>query len=357
MTNDITTTTTGALARAGAAANDIASRRLFEDYQHRKAHNTQKRQAADLNLFSEFLKTAKIPNAPTGAQLATNPEAWRGVTWGIVSAFVQWLLKSSYAVGTVNVRLSTLKTYAKLAMQAGSIPESDYGAIRAVTGYRRKEARNIDDERDLAGIHTRRTTRAGQTTKAGQPVQNVKKSAPVIIPPEKVDLLKAQPNTPQGRRDRLIMCLLLDHGFRVGELALLTVDNFNLKAGTLTFYRPKVDKVQTHRLTADSLEAARAYLNQEAPALGTIWRKSKKSGGELLEPGLSVRALTERVKYLAAAVGLSGMSAHDCRHSWASRAGRKTDPFSLQEAGGWNSLAMPRHYIELAKIANEGVKL
>jgi integrase len=55
---------------------------------------------------------------------------------------------------------------------------------------------------------------------------------------------------------------------------------------------------------------------------------------------------------------LKGLSAHDGRHSWATKAVRSgTDPFALQEAGGWNSLAMPRRYVEAARIANEGVKL
>jgi hypothetical protein len=34
-----------------------------------------------------------------------------------------------------------------------------------------------------------------------------------------------------------------------------------------------------------------------------------------------------------------------------------TDPFALQEAGGWNSLTMPCRYVEAANLANEGVKL
>jgi hypothetical protein len=36
---------------------------------------------------------------------------------------------------------------------------------------------------------------------------------------------------------------------------------------------------------------------------------------------------------------------------------QKTDPFRLQEAGSWNSLAMLRRYVEDAKIANDGVML
>jgi hypothetical protein len=70
------------------------------------------------------------------------------------------------------------------------------------------------------------------------------------------------------------------------------------------------------------------------------------------------RAITKRVEYLGRRVGVEGLSAHDGWHSWATRAAReKTDAFALQEAGGWNSLAIPRHYVESARITNEGVKL
>ena len=80
------------------------------------------------------------------------------------------------------------------------------------------------------------------------------------LTPDQAARLKAQPDTPQGRRDALLLCLLLDHGLRVGEVAGLAVRDFDLAAGELRFYRPKVDKIQTHRLTADTLAAARAYL-------------------------------------------------------------------------------------------------
>ena len=60
---------------------------------------------------------------------------------------------------------------------------------------------------------------------------------------------------------------------------------------------------------------------------------------------------------MGAALGIDGLSAHDLRHYWATTAAAKTDPFSLQQAGGWSSLAMPRRYVEDAKIANEGVRL
>ncbi|MEO8393031.1 MAG: tyrosine-type recombinase/integrase [Chloroflexota bacterium] len=64
--------------------------------------------------------------------------------------------------------------------------------------------------------------------------------------------------------------------------------------------------------------------------------------------------ITARVRDL----GVQRLSAHDLRHSWATRAARnKTAAFDLRDAGGWNSLAMPSRYVEAAKIANEGVNL
>jgi len=73
---------------------------------------------------------------------------------------------------------------------------------------------------------------------------------------------------------------------------------------------------------------------------------------------MSERGVTARVRLLGERLGISGLSAHDCRHYWATSAARNgTDPFALQEAGGWSSLAMPRRYVEDNDIANEGVKL
>ena len=177
---------------------------------------------------------------------------------------------------------------------------------------------------------------------------------------QQVRALKTQPATPQGRRDALLMAILLDLGLRVGELALLNVTDINLADDTLTFYRPKVGKVQTLSLaiTSDLRRAFHAWFESgDAPAAGRLLRASTK-GGKLGAPGMSERAITKRVNVLAAQIGVVGLSAHDGRHSWATRAARsKTDAFDLQEGGGWNSLAMPRRYVEAAKIANEGVNL
>ncbi|MDL1911524.1 site-specific integrase [Chloroflexi bacterium CFX6] len=337
--------TTTALTKAGQVANDIAARSVFVDYQARKARNTLRRQANDLALFADYLRVAGVPVG----DFAQDPEAWRGVTWGLVEGFARWQLQEGYAVPSVNVRLATVKTYARLALKAGALDSTEYALIRAVQGYSHKESKRIDEQRTAAELPTRK---------------GHKKAEAVSIDPEQAARLIAQPETAQGRRDALLMCLMLEHGLRVGEVALLEVNHFDLKAGTLTFYRPKVDKVQTHALTPQTLKAARAYFKQDAPKRGNVWRKSaskqdgKMKAGTLHGQGLTERAITKRVESLGEAVGLIGLSAHDCRHYWATHASRNGTPVDrLQDAGGWNSPAMPLRYVEAAKIANEGVRL
>ena len=333
-----------ALAQAGQAANQAAERHRFADYRLRRAEQTLRRQQADLGLFAAFLLELNLP----AGSLWDNPDAWRGITWGLVEAFVKWQLQQGYSVSTVNVRLSTVKTYARLAMQSGALDPQEYAMLRSVQGYSQAEGRRVDQRRP-------------------QKRRGLKKAVPVALTPAQAQSLKARTDTPQGRRDRLLMCLLLDHGLRVGEVAALAVDELDLEHGLLRFYRPKVNKEQVHRLSPDTLQAAQACaragellahtLGASEGMGGLLLRRSLKNK-TLAEAGMSERALTQRVCKLGKEIGVFGLSAHDCRHYWATSAARHgTDPFALQEAGGWSSLAMPRRYVEDNEIANENVKL
>ena len=326
------------LVVAGQVANQYAAAGLFTDFRARKARNTLKRHDDTLALFAGFLAAPGVPGTPSRADLAEDPAAWVGVTWGLLSRFVAWLLDRGYAIGTVNGCLSIVKTYAKLAAQAGAIQAGEYALICGVTGYRGSEARHVDEGRA--------TVRTGH-----------KKAEPVSLTREQATALRVHLDTPQGRRDRVLMGLLLDLGLRCGEVAALTVADVNLGDGTLTFYRSKVGVEQTHRLTPDLLRDLRAYMVQDAPTEGPLLRASIK-GGRLDTAGMTERAITKRVHELGARVGVVGLSAHDLRHYWATKAARNGTPIDrLQDAGGWSSPAMPLRYVEAAKIANEGVRL
>lgn len=325
----------------GKAADQAARATVFDDYRDRRAANTLLRQDHDLALFANYLADVTyFADAGGKAELLSrDPSAWSNVTHGLIEGFVRWQLQRGYAVGSVNVRLSTVKQYAKLAYKAGAIADDQYSLIRAVTGYAHKEWVRVDAKRD--------TTRVG-----------AKKAAAVVLTRPQMKALKTQPDTPQGRRDALLMCLLLDHGLRCGEIAALDVKAIDLDAGTLTFYRQKVDKVQMHRLSKSALSAARAWFESgDAPDAGRLLRTSSK-GGTLGKAGMSERAITKRVNYLGKQIGIVALSAHDGRHSWATRAAREgTDAFALQQAGGWSSIITASRYVEAAQIANEGVNL
>lgn len=323
------------LAAIGGAANDAAETAVFADFLMRKSENTVRTHAAALGTFSQFISLTGIA-APAADELQHDPRAWHGLTWGIVEAFSKWMLSEGYAVATINNRLSTVKVYAGLAMKAGALPTDELTRIQTVTGYNGSEAKRVD-------------TRRGQT-RIGH-----KKADHVSIDNDQAAQLKEQPDTPQGRRDALLMCLLLDHGLRVGEVARLQASDFNLKAGKLVdFYRPKVDQEQTHKLSSDTLRTAVAYFSHDAPAMGRVFLGSRKDG-RLTKRAMTERSITRRVRELGAAIGIDGLSAHDCRHYWATHWAGRVDLFRLQEAGGWSSLAMPRRYTERAKIANQGM--
>jgi len=334
----------------GQAANEAAARAAFTDYRSRKSRHTIRRQNAALVKFSEYLAQA-AGNGPSGEALASNPEAWRGVTWGLVEGFVKWLLVEGYAVSTVNLRLSTVKTYAKLATKAGALSAEDLAMIRVIDGYSRAEGKRLNGQREAVGL----PTRVGD------------KKQPIVLSRDQIDALKALPDlsTPQGRRDAVLLGLMLDLGLRVGEVVGLAVGSVDLEAGQITFYRPKVDKEQTHDLINGLQRAMRAYVELDALAAGQLLRSSvsKRAGkeawraGQLSHGGMTTRAITDRVRYLGEQIGIEGLSAHDLRHTWATRAAPGTPIDRLQDAGGWSSYAMPLRYIEAAKVANEGIKL
>ncbi len=317
----------------GAAANEAAARAAFADYLSRKSNNTIRNQAAALSSFAEFL--ALLGHA-TPNDLQYDPVAWQGVTWGLVEAFAKWLLREGYSVATVNNRLSAVKGYARLAAKAGTLPGTELALIRTVSGYGRTEAKRVNERR---------------------PVQRVgdKKPESVKLTHGQAQRLKQQPETPTGQRDRLMLCLLLDHGLRVSEVAGLRVGDFNQASGTLTFYRPKVDLTQTHELSADTLAALSLYLLVRPFVDHDMLLVGSYKGHGLSRQPMGIRAMNDRVGWLGRKLDIDQLSPHDCRHWWATYWASRVDVLRLQEAGGWASLAMPRRYVEAAAVANEGM--
>jgi len=338
------------LTALGMAADHHAAQNAFADYRGRKANKTVEAQKFDLMCFAQYRDEAlgerligteadrKQDLLQKADALQTGADAWHGVTWGIVEGFVKWMLRAGYSTGTINRRLSTVKIYARLAAKSGVIDMQSLGLIRLVNGYAGKEAKRIDEKRPV--------TRIGH-----------KKERHVSLTHAQAKELKTQPDTPQGRRDAVIMALLLDLGLRVGELAILQVANIDLKAGLIQIKRPKVNLEQTHELRADSIKALRNWIDSgDCAPFGPLLRGSRK-GGHLTDCGMSTTSITERVRTLGNEIGVSGLSAHDCRHYWTTRQVnvKGADLNQIRQAGGWSTLDMLMRYVEASAIANEGL--
>jgi integrase len=322
------------LVVAGQVANQVASRHALEEYQLKKAHNTLDRQRNDLERFRLFLSVAGV----IAGDLFSDPMAWQGITWGLVSAFVKWMLQQGDSIGSVNLRLSTIKVYAGLAARSGSISETDYAMIRTVKGYRHSEGKKVDEKR----------TEANQPTRRG-----AKKAQAISITKSQAKSLKNQPDTPQGRKDALLISLMLDLGLRVGEVAGVEVSGVNIDEGLITVYRPKVDKLQTHEMFDGLLDKMRAYMAQDAMPSGLLFRSAENN-----QQGMSRIKIYKRVASLGRAIGIEGLSPHDLRHHWATNKARnpKVKLDTLMHAGGWSSPAMPMRYIEANTVVNRGME-
>ena len=333
---------TAGLAEFGQAANQAAERAVFALYQARRPENTRRAQRAALNLFAGFLRSQGVASG----DLYADPGAWQGMTWGLVEGFQRWLLAQGYSVKTVNDRVSVVKVYLSLANQAGLIPDSEILRLRNLRGFTRREAVETDLTRRKNGIQTR---------------LGAKKAAATKISPDQARKLKAaHAPTPQGRRDALLMCLLLDHGLRVSEVVGLAAENIDLEKKQMTFYRPKTGRVSKHTLRGRAWLCLVEYLEKDQRAKsGPLLLASTKSGALIPGSGLTVRAANERVKTLGLAIGLDQLSPHDCRHYGATQAGHdpKVSLAALMAWGGWESPTSAARYIDRGEADNDGVAL
>jgi integrase len=312
----------GGLADVSALADEYSRATRLTRYQEGLRDETIRRQKTDLLTFARFLASIGI----SAGDFYNNLNAWSGIGAGLLETFIDWQKLQGYAIGTINIRLATVKAYCHLAYEVGILDTDTHTHIQGVKGIQRKQARNIDARRAVVRV-------------------GYKKASAVDIPLDQLARLKHPATGFLAKRDALLMCLLLDHGLRVGEIAILKRNQIVPSRRLLTFYRPKVDEPQTDRLSGDTLAAAKAYI-------ATLPDKQES----LFD--LAIISIQERVKTLGKLIGIQGLSPHDCRHSWATRAARHGTPLErLKQAGGWSNIQTPLRYIKESAIANEGVIL
>jgi len=321
----------------GQTANTAAAANLFQDYMERKAGNTRARYIQALNGFGIFLNTLGYKN-----QGMTEPTEWGGITFGLIEAYKRAQLQEGYSISTTNQNTYIIKAFAKLAAQAEIIPAEEIIKIQGIKGYKSSEAAHINEQR----------TQAGNATRIGS-----KKEHSTVITREQAKALKAQPtDTLQGKRNALLMALLLDHGARISEVISLKGDDIDILNKTVVFHRTKTNRIDKHYLTADSLQAAKVYFDSVKPAPGkSIWIGINKKGD--VSGSFGKLAAQKTVKALGREIGIE-ISCHDCRHYYATAAHRAgSSSLDIMRAGGWASPAMLSRYIEPDQIQNINIRL
>lgn len=175
--------------------------------------------------------------------------------------------------------------------------------------------------------------------------RKVKEAELILLDADQITTIKDQPDTPEGRSDKLLVCLALDHGLRVSEIALLQRSDFCLVDGTMTFDRSKTGQRNTIKLSDDTVEAAREYFAADFVGFGNIWRTS------LSDQGMWTRRISKRIRALGEKIAIDNLSPHDLRHTWAINAAKNTPLDMLIYLADWASVSSALPYIEKAKIA------
>ena len=202
-----------------------------------------------------------------------------------------------------------------------------------VSGYSHKEGQRIDEQREAADIETR--------------LGKKKATFYVLSTDQDLELMVNCKRNEQGKRDRVLLVLLLDLGLRVSEVADLQAEHFNLETGMLEVYRRKTDTITTFELMNGKLKTMREYF-EVVQSTGRLIKGSRKGGK--LEGRMSTCAIWARIRNMGKAIGIDNLSPHDLRHTRATRLAGSKNVRELMDWFGWNSPAMAARYIESAEF-------
>jgi integrase len=289
---------------SGSRTNADASAYSFADQIAELSIANRRQLGIILKKWCDFLEGVGIHRTPD--QLRENPTAWGFVTDLLLLDYRQRLLNEAYGRATIRRHFEMLRKLITVAYRAGGIcDEQEMHRILAIRSYEGRRG----------------------TPLPYPPRPNSIRTAPehrIPLSPEQAHILKhTHPNSPQGRRDALLMCLLLDHGLHIKALTALKVQGFDLKHGVLYFAFPKGSEPQLLVLSLDTVLALQTYLAAGDVLMpGSLFRVMTKKG-RAGRAGMETRHITERVDTLGAQLlGRSHLTPQDCRYFWAMAAVR-----------------------------------
>lgn len=280
----------------------LVPKEVLDAYKAGCTKETLRRQKVDISLFEKFMVSIGVQ----AIDMFNDLTKWENMTSDALEKFKEQLFKQGYALGSIKVRIATLKAYSRLAAYVNVISVDELRRIDRVRGFYDQEHRFADKKRE--------TRRIG-----------IKKEKATHISAEQAEQLKMQSGSKlQDQRDRVLMCLLIDHGLRISELSSLGVGAINKEERTLTIHKVRHGKqkevIQT--LSKDTFQALEVYIQNVSPKvllLCSFHRNDKK-----VREGMTGRAINERVRVLGEKVKLIGLAPEDCRHYWETTARSKS---------------------------------
>ncbi len=157
--------------------------------------------------------------------------AWEELRRDDLINYILWLKEREYASATVARKVAAMKSFCGFLVRSGAVEDNP--------------AEELDSPK-------------------------VKKQLPTTLTPNEVEKLLAMPaqgaNTPKALRDTALLEMLYATGMRVSEVAGLTLDDLDLRAGTVRCVG-KGDKERVMPLYAEACRAVGEYLEKGRPAL------------------------------------------------------------------------------------------
>jgi len=251
-----------------------------QDYQAATAYLASLKSAVGRRgMLSQLRKVARILGAPD-----IDAVNWATLNAANVRAIVSRLTAENLAPASVATALNALKGVARACWERGTLDTETYQRIRSIrppAGSRLPTGRDIDAGERLALM---------QTT--------------------------ARDRTPAGVRDAAILAMLIATGMRRAELCALRTSDVDLQSGKLRVIG-KGDKERTVYLRNGALRYLRDWLAVRGDGPGPIFCRINKAGRIFPERALSTTAMHKIIKKRAAEAGLSDITPHDFRRTYA----------------------------------------
>jgi len=255
-----------------------------QDYQAATAYLAGLKSAVGRRgMLSQLRKVARILRAPD-----IDAVNWATLNAANVRAILSALTKEktdeNLAPASIATALNALKGVARACWERGTLDTETYQRIRSIrppAGSRLPAGRDID---------------------AG----------------ERITLMQttARDKTPAGVRDAAILAMLIATGMRRAELCALRTSDVDLQSGKLRVIG-KGDKERTAYLRNGALRYLRDWLAVRGDGPGPIFCRINKAGRIFPEGALSTTAMHKIITKRAAEAGLSDITPHDFRRTYA----------------------------------------